>query len=270
MYADDTVLYFSSNSLNQARDTVQADLNVLINWCTKNKLTINCKKTKYCVYGMRSVVKKSKTVDMIISLNGISLERVCSYKYLGFILDDQLNFNKHMNEMISTVSHKLYLLSKIRRYLSKKACILVFKTMVLSILEYGDIIYAGATKANMDRLDKIFYRGLRICDATNTVISKDQLNNDCNIVPLERRRDVHLLLFMHKQSHKNDLLKQCNVRTRLHTAPVFKTYKPNNEKARQNVLYRGANAWNSLPSLDRNLNFNDFKAKIKRDKLTAV
>ena len=270
LYADDTVLYFSSNNLNQARLTVQADLNELSNWCSKNKLTINCKKTKYCVYGMRSVVRKSKTVDMIISLNGILLERVCSYKYLGFILDDQLNFNKHMNEMISTVSHKLYLLAKIRRYLSKQACILVFKTMVLSILEYGDIIYAGSTKTNMDKLDKIFYRGLRICDATNTFVSKDQLNNDCNIVRLEKRRDVHLLLFMHKQSHINELLKQSNVRTRLHTAPVFKTYKPNNEKARQNVLYRGANVWNLLPPLDRNLNFNEFKAKVKRDRFTIV
>ena len=77
---------------------------------------------------------------------------------------------------------------------------------------------------------------------------------------------MHLLLFMHKQSHKTELLKQSNVKTRLHTAPVFKTYKPNNEKARQNVLYTGAIVWNLLPSLDRNLNFNNFSTKIKRDR----
>ena len=270
LYADDTVLYYSSNDLNHPKTVVQTDLNELSKWCSKNKLTINCKKTKYCVYGMRSIVKKSKTIDMILSLNESILERVCSYKYLGFILDDQLSFNKHMSEMIGTVSHKLYLLSRIRRYLNKEACILIFKTMVLSILEYGDIIYAGATKANMDRIDKPFYRGLRICDASNIAINQNQLCEECTIVPLEKRREAHLLLFMHKQSHKTELLKQTNIRTRLHAAPVFATYKPNNEKAKQNVLYRGASAWNVLPSFDRNLNFDDFKLKVKREILKIV
>ena len=267
LYADDTVLYYSSNNLDLATTTVQNDLIELSNWCNTNKLTINCKKTKYCIYGMRSIVKKSKNVDMILSLNNVILERVCSYKYLGFVLDDQLNFNKHIDVMINTISHKLYLLSRIRRYLSKQACILVFKTMVLSIIEYGDIIYSGTSKLNLDKIDKLFYRGLRICDASNSALSKNQLCKECDIVPLDKRRDVHLLLFMHKQSQKTELLKKRRARTRLHTAPVFMTYKPNHEKARQNVLYRGANAWNVLPSSDRNCDFNDFKCKIKKNRL---
>ena len=159
---------------------------------------------------------------MILSLNNTVLERICSYKYLGFILDDQLNFNRHMSDMISTVSHKLYLLSRIRRYLTYEASILLFKTMVLSIIEYGDIIYAGTSKINLDKIDKLFYRGLRICDANYVAKSKDQLCNDNNISTLEKRRNVHLLLFMHKQCEKIELLKQCNVKTRLHRAPVFK------------------------------------------------
>ena len=120
---------------------MQNHLNALSKWCTGNKLTINCKKTKYCSYGMRSKIKKSKTEDTILSLNNYILSRVCSYKYLGFILDDHLNFNKHVNEMWNTVTHKLYLLSKIRRYLTTEACVLIFKTMILPIIEYGDIKY---------------------------------------------------------------------------------------------------------------------------------
>ena len=72
---------------------------------------------------------------------------------------------------------------------------------------------------------------------------------------------------MHKQCNKVELLKKTKFRTRLHKAPVFKTYKPNNEKARQNIIYRGANAWNILPSYVRNYDFNDFKNKLKRDML---
>ena len=262
LYADDTVLYYSSDNINEALRSVQKDLTSLNNWCHKNKITVNCKKTKYCVYGMRSIIKKSKNVDMLLSLNNTVLEKVCSYKYLGFILDDQLNFNKHISETVNVVSHKLYLLSKIRKYLTKQASIMIFKTMILSLIEYGNTIYAGTSIRNLDKLDKLYYRGLRICDGTNNAVSRLQLRTDCHLDKLSVRRDRHLLLFMHKQTKNIDLIKKTNVRTRLHQAPVFKTYKPNNEKARQNILYRGACLWNEKPSDIRNLDFTAFKSKI--------
>ena len=59
LYADDTVLYYSSHNIDRAISAVQEDLLKLSDWCCKNKLTINCKKTKYCVYGMKSVLKKA-------------------------------------------------------------------------------------------------------------------------------------------------------------------------------------------------------------------
>ena len=119
----------------------------------------------------------------------------------------------------------------LKMYLNKEASIMVLKTMVLSLIEYGDIIYAGTSIANLDKLDKLFYRGLRICDGTNTMVSRYILCNDCNIDSLNIQRNVHILLFMHKQTLNNTILKKSNVRTRLHQAPVFKTYKSNYEKA---------------------------------------
>ena len=57
---------------------------------------------------------------------------------------------------------------------------------------------------------------------------------------------------MHKQTEKKDLLKICEVDTHLHQGSVFGTYKPNKEKAKQNSVFRGAQAWNSLMEKDRN------------------
>ena len=265
LYADDTVLYVSAPKIENAIPSVQEDLIILNEWCNKNKLTINCNKTKYCVYGMRSIIKKSRNIDTLLSLNGAVLEKVCSYKYLGFILDDQLNFNKHIAEIAKLVSHKLYLLSRIRKYITQFACITIFKSMVLSLIEYGDIVYGGTSQNNLDKLDRLFYRGLRICDNSNNKISKNVLCTDCHISTLEIRRELHLLLFMHKQQQKEELLKQVNICTRLHQAPVFKLYKPNTEKARQNVMYRGALSWNSLPAQDRNSDFKIFKTKLLHD-----
>ena len=75
LYADDTVLYYSAKDMQNVISSIQSDLTRLNMWCNKNRLTINCKKTKYCIYGMRSIVKQSRTHDMIISLNNTVLKR---------------------------------------------------------------------------------------------------------------------------------------------------------------------------------------------------
>ena len=71
---------------------------------------------------------------------------------------------------------------------------------------------------------------------------------------------------MHKQNRNINLLKKCNIATRLHNAPVFWQYKPINEKVRLNLLYRGALLWNGLPAKVRDMDFIDFK-KLLRIKL---
>ena len=264
MYADDTVLYISHKNVENAITLIQSDLNRVYTWCNRNKLTINCKKTKYCLYGMRSSVKKSKMLDIQLSLNANILERVCSYKYLGLILDENLTYNKHIKEMNKLVSHKLYILSKVRKYITQSACISIFKTMILSIIEYCDIVYAGTSQTNLTKIDNLFYRGLRLCLDCNNRMSRRILCMDCGVAPLEDRRDVHLLLFMHKLIENKQLLKKKVVNTRLQNGPVFLTYKPNNEKAKQSVLYRGAVKWNNINAATRNLSFKDFKVYQKK------
>ena len=211
-------------------------------WCTDNKVSVNWKKKLNIVYGMRSYVKRSKSLS------------------LGFILDEHLNFNKHVPEMCNLVSHKLNLLSKIRKSLAVQACITIFKSMVLSVIEYGDIIYTGTSSGNLDRIDRRFYRGLRICMGNDIMFS---LCSECNISNLSKRRDLNLLLYMHKQSSNRDLLKPGLRNTRLHMAPVFWQYKPLNEKVHMNVLYRGALLWNNLPADKRNMEFKAFEVWLK-------
>ena len=139
--------------------------------------------------------------------------------------------------------------------------------MILSVLEYGDIVYSGTTAKNLDKIDKLFYRGIRICLGNDVIYNKEELCSECNLTCLARRRDLHLLLFMYKQTDNNSLLKTCTIATRLHAAPVFGQCKPTNERVRMNLLYRGASLWNGLPVKTRNLSFKDFKNVLKRELL---
>ena len=97
----------------------------------------------------------------------------------------------------------------------------------------------------------------------NITTSRKLLCNGCTIAPLCNRRDTHLLLFMHKQTNQKHLLKEKTVNKRLRNGPVFKTFKPNNEKSKLSVFYRGAINWNTMKADTRNTPFNDFKLNQK-------
>ena len=70
---------------------------------------------------------------------------------------------------------------------------------------------------------------------------------------------------MHKQTENKTLIKQKKANTRLQDGPVFHTYKPNTEKVKASVLYRGAIEWNALNANLRNLDFEHFKSHQKHE-----
>ena len=73
-WADDIVL------LTENRDELEALLKIVSDYCCKNKLTINCKKTKCLIFNKNGRLSKEQ-----IYMNGVKLDNVREYKYLGFI-----------------------------------------------------------------------------------------------------------------------------------------------------------------------------------------
>ena len=138
---------------------------------------------------------------------------------------------------------------------------MIFKSMIVSLLQYSDIIYEGTTAKNLEDINRLYYRGLRICCQGDENLTKAVLCNECHI----SAHEVHLLTYMQKQKHKKELLKPKLRNTRLHQAPVFNIYKPNNEKAKQNIFYRGAMVWNSLAANNRNIDVASFMSWLKRE-----
>ena len=65
--------------------------------------------------------------------------------------------------------------------------------MVLSLIEYCDIVYAGTSCTNLQDIDKLFYQGLRICVNSHNKIPLDTLCIDCKIALLEKRRLAHFI-----------------------------------------------------------------------------
>ena len=90
------------------------------------------------------------------------LQIVPTYKYLGINLDQTLNFNYHLKNVVTQISHKLYILSKNRRFLNDQSALIVYKTMILPYFDYGDAIFMFSKSVYLKKLDRLHIRGLKI------------------------------------------------------------------------------------------------------------
>ena len=165
LFADDTSLLSSNKSQIIARDELEIQLTHLATWCSQNKLTVNLRKTKCMVFGTKSMTKSSKIQK--IRINDTELDFVDTYKYLGIILDKSLTFNKHVQQCINSVSHKLFLLSKIRSYISEHMAITIYKTLIVPYLDYGDVLFINASRELLNKLQRLQNKCLRICLRTH-------------------------------------------------------------------------------------------------------
>ena len=263
LYADDTVLYCSQDSFQQAVTGLQNDLSIVVKWCNLNQLSINIMKSKYQIFGSRKMLKYCHDVDLLI--DNTPLQRVTTYKYLGILLDTELNFKAHIDNIYKTAAHKTYILSKIRRYITLDTAIKILKTKLLPFLDYGDIFYMAANKAPLSKLDRLFKRALKI--TFSRALYLQDLNTLCernNIVSLFKRCSTHLLNFMYKRKDKDIYHTVHNVNTRLHDAITLAVIRPNNSLFSRSVLFRGATAWNMLAPEIRNIgSYHEFKIYTK-------
>ena len=264
LYADDTVLVTKAADIVTAHQHLQSDLTNVTNWCKGNKLSINIKKTKSMIMGTRSMVKKHRFLPKL-KIEGTTLNYVFQYKYLGITLDESLTFHNHLKNTIKILAHKIYLLQKIKYYITDDAATKIYKTMILPYAEYGDIFFINANNQQLKKLQTLQNRALRICLNVPLHTPVEILHQSVQIPMLKIRREVHLRNFMYKMKFNIKFLNMRDIRTRLHDAPVFEIMKPNCEKFKQNVFYIGAISWNILSIQNRNIEtYEEFKNQQKK------
>ena len=128
IYADDAVIY--STDLQ----TIQNNLDTVVNWSNSNLLTLNSKKTKWMVIGQNV---RNAAEDNNLYVNAEPLEEAYSFNYLGLCIDVLLNFREHRAKVMKQVQLKINYLLKIRKFLNTKAALTIYKSTILPILDYA-------------------------------------------------------------------------------------------------------------------------------------
>lgn len=123
------------------------NLSLLYDWSLGNRLTINPHKTKCVLFNYSHNFVRPQS--MTIHLNQTHISMVDKYLYLGVVLDQDLMFVPHISSVTKRCNQKVFLLSKIRRFVTDHIALKLYKSLFLSIIDYGDILYDGADKKNL-------------------------------------------------------------------------------------------------------------------------
>ena len=268
LFADDTVVYVSHTEPISALNYLQDDVDLIASWCHRNMITINVKKTKVMSFGTKQVIKRSPNPK--VKLYDRIVDTVPTYKYLGVILDPSLTFNKHIAQVIQIASHKTYLLNKIRPYLTPEASIMIYKTMTLPYLEYGDLIYASSTQQQLMKLQRIQNRNIRISFNLHHFTPTTDLHRLASLNTLEDRRNAHLLNLMFDRKDDPYFCDNRNLPTRRFDATILKVPQFHKATSKKAVAYRGATSWNSLPPDIRRIPSKDAFKRFQKSAMTGI
>ena len=248
LYADDTVLYTANNNFESSVSCMQKDVNFISDWCNANGIFVNTRKSKTMVLGSKNALVRLPPYEIV--LNNIPLQAVNLYKYLGVTIDCQLNYNLHVNKIVAAVSSKLKQFQRMRSFLNVKAALLVYKSMLLPILEYGDVFLTATTVKNRKRLQVLQNKGLRCALGLGIDTSTEELHAEADLLMLKYRREQHVINFMYDFVCSNSHCMKAPSKgavTRSHKKKLLKVRKPKTERFKKSLTYNGPTKWNALP-----------------------
>ena len=113
MYADDTSISFSSDSIPEINKKVNYDHLCLKTWMESNKLSLNVAKTQTILTGGTKKLKNienSETQNLQIVIDQEPVSKIKHCKYLGIVVDQFLNWEEHISALIKKISEGIGIL----------------------------------------------------------------------------------------------------------------------------------------------------------------
>lgn len=252
LYADDTCLFYFGNSIHDIVSKAQNDLSLINEWFQSNLLTVNASKTSYMIF---RAVNKIIHEHNPLTLNGETLQRCDSEKYLGLILDEHLTWKPHINRIRSKISSLMGLLRPVVKCFPKNVRKIIYNSLVKSNLEYLIEVWGTASKSNLKELqtaqNKIikvlfhydfFTRTHKLYNKETKIMSVNQIYtyNTCCLIRKIIKKDIHTdITFKRKnQIHKYNTRNSKN----------FVLIQPRTNYGKKSITYEGAQLFNKLPS----------------------
>ena len=204
LYVDDFCICYRSKHMHTMERQLQQVLKNLSKWSSENGFKFSKTKTK-CMHFCRS---RKSHLDPELTLDGIQIEVVPEFKFLGLLFDSKLSFIPHIN-YLSNKCHKalnlLRVVSSMDWGADRNVLLRLYRTLVRSKLDYGCIVYGSARKSYLRKLDAIHNQGLRLALGAFRTSPVNSLYAEANEPSLNlRRKKLSLQYYLKLKSNPDN------------------------------------------------------------------
>ena len=264
LYADDTVVYYSSKSVSDLEHHINADLRTVSEWFSRNLLTLNISKCNFVIFG--SPQKLNRIQNILVKVEDTCIERTQSFKYLGVTLNQSMSWADHVDAISTKINQRIGLIRRIRDVLPLQVRVTLYNTLILPLFDYGDVIWGDKNNDTiMSELQILQNKAAKVLLGQPPRSSEEFRSQ----VPL-RKKDFHRCTAIHKcligetdynfNFIKNQAVHSYNTRR----SNDLRLPLPPTNWGKQTFIYQAAKDWNSLPTDLKKTHFlSIFKSKLK-------
>ncbi len=196
IFADDTKVYNSVNNPENVNH-LQKAIDELHLWTQEWLLKFNKEKCKILHLG-----KNNDKNNYFVGTHNerVLLEETCLEKDLGIYIDPDLNFKKHIKNIVKKASYSSYKILK--NFSFKKANILIplFKTLIRPILEYGNTIWSNGLRKYTNMVENVQRKFTKHVEGLNSFSYEDRLSK-LKLPSLEFRQIRGDMMQVYKIAH---------------------------------------------------------------------
>ena len=146
--------------------------------------------------------RQNNITDIIpkLKINGIPIEHVKQFNFLGIIIDEHMTWNQHINKVACKITRTIYTLTRLKRFLPQSILRTLYNSLILPHLSYG-ILNWGFKPGRLIKLQKWAIRTInnsKYNSHTEPLFKKNKL------LKLDDIYYTNVLKFYFK--YKNDIL----------------------------------------------------------------
>lgn len=105
------------------------------------------------MFGSRQQLYKCVTTSINIANDNIEKQKCI--RYLGAFLDETLNFKEHIKRKCRTSMLNFFKIKSIRKYLTREATEILCLSLVISHLDYCNVVLYGVSQYDLNKMQRI-------------------------------------------------------------------------------------------------------------------
>ena len=170
LFADDTNIFVVGKTAEVAYRHANIVLEEINKYMLSNQLHINIGKCSYMYFRPRHAKEERQTCararvfgsELTLKLCGIKLKRVDKVKFLGIIIDDQLNWEAQIDHLESKLNSSIVMIKRIKRYIPNSEYLKIYNALFMSHLTYCISCWGGVSTSKLQKIFAIQKRCVRL------------------------------------------------------------------------------------------------------------